>query len=192
MKKSLNELDKLVLLFVSLLKELKIKYVITSGYVAILFGRSRVTEDVDIVVEDMTEERFEKLWKASQKKFYCINTSDMGEAFHDFFSKRIPLRFARKGSFIPNIELKKIKNEVDRITLEKRTKIRVNDFYIYISPLEIQIAYKMFLGSLKDLEDAKFLFELFKDKLDKGMLSQFLKVLRVDRKVVKEWLGKLE
>ena len=59
----------------------------------------------------------------------------------------------------------------------------------FISPLEIQIAYKMFLGSLKDLEDAKFLFELFKYEIDKKLLISFLLLLNVDRKVAKKWLG---
>jgi len=41
--KELNNLDKFVLDFISLLEE----YVIVSGYVSILLRRSRATEDVD-------------------------------------------------------------------------------------------------------------------------------------------------
>jgi len=188
MRKVLNELDKLVLSFVPLLEKLKIKYTIVSGYVAILFGRSRTTEDIDIIVENFGEEKFQKFWMLMSKNFYCINTNDWKEAFHNFFIEGLPLRFARK-SFIPNIELKREKNEIDKITLEKRKKVKINNKTIYISPLELQIAYKMFLGSLKDMEDAKFLFELFRKKIDKKALLKFLKVLRVKDKEVKEWLG---
>ena len=44
--KELNELDKFVLKFVAVLERLKIKYVLISGYVAILFGRSRSSENI--------------------------------------------------------------------------------------------------------------------------------------------------
>ena len=47
-RKELNDLDKFVIDFTSILNKLKIKYVIVSGYVAILFGRSRSSEDIDI------------------------------------------------------------------------------------------------------------------------------------------------
>ena len=39
--RELSELDELVMRFVALLDKTGIKYVIISGYVAILFGRSR-------------------------------------------------------------------------------------------------------------------------------------------------------
>lgn len=42
----LSEVDKFVLDFVSILKN-HFKYVIVSGYVAILFGRPRGTEDIE-------------------------------------------------------------------------------------------------------------------------------------------------
>lgn len=44
----LTELDKLVLEFVDCISAFK--YVIVSGYVAILFGRPRTTDDIDVIV----------------------------------------------------------------------------------------------------------------------------------------------
>ena len=52
-----SNLDKLVIKFAGILDRLEIEYVIVSGYIAILFGRSRNTENVDLFVEEM---RFEK------------------------------------------------------------------------------------------------------------------------------------
>ncbi|MBI2141461.1 hypothetical protein HYU16_03480, partial [Candidatus Woesearchaeota archaeon] len=43
--KVLNELDKFVLKFIKILEK-HADYVIVSGYVSILFGRSRSTEDI--------------------------------------------------------------------------------------------------------------------------------------------------
>ena len=47
-EKELNKLDKFVIDFTSILNKLDIRYVIVSGYVAILFGRNRSSEDIDI------------------------------------------------------------------------------------------------------------------------------------------------
>ncbi|RLG68789.1 MAG: hypothetical protein DRO07_03090, partial [Candidatus Iainarchaeum archaeon] len=67
LKKGLSSLDKFVLKFVKVLDSLEIDYVIVSGYVAVLFGRSRTTEDVDIFIEELGWKRFNKFWKAINK-----------------------------------------------------------------------------------------------------------------------------
>jgi len=46
-----------------------------SGYVAILFGRSRASEDIDIFIEKLSYDRFLELWKALDEKFECLNTT---------------------------------------------------------------------------------------------------------------------
>ncbi len=55
--RELSNLDRRVIKFAGILDRLEIEYVIVSGYIAILFGRSRNTENVDLFVEEM---RFEK------------------------------------------------------------------------------------------------------------------------------------
>ena len=59
--KNLSELDKFVKDFIPVLKK-HVKYVIVSGYVAILFGRNRNSEDVDIIIEKPDFNIFEELW----------------------------------------------------------------------------------------------------------------------------------
>lgn len=51
LNKELNDLDTFVIDFVKILDKSKIKYVLVSGYVSILFGRSRSSEDIDIIVK---------------------------------------------------------------------------------------------------------------------------------------------
>ena len=51
---------------------------------------------------------------------------------------------------------------------------------IYISPIELQIAYKLYLGTDKDLEDAFFLYELFKEKIDWRALNDYAGRLGVE------------
>ena len=50
--KVLNVVDEFVVDFLALLKSEKITYVIMSGYVILLFGRPRITEDVDMFIQD--------------------------------------------------------------------------------------------------------------------------------------------
>jgi hypothetical protein len=76
--RDLSQLDKFVLDFCTILDE----YVLVSGYVSILFGRSRATEDVDLLIPPMSFDAFKKFWKkAYEKGFECLNTSKKEEAF---------------------------------------------------------------------------------------------------------------
>ncbi len=43
-----------------------------------------------------------------------------------------------------------------------------------ISPIELQIAYKLFLGGETAIEDARHLYQLFKENLNQKLLTQFL------------------
>ena len=59
--RELSELDKLVLAFIRILEK-HVPYVLVSGYVAILFGRARGTEDVDFLLRPITFEEFQRLY----------------------------------------------------------------------------------------------------------------------------------
>jgi hypothetical protein len=80
LSKKLNELDKLLLKFVKVLGKYS-EYVVVYGYVAILFGRARATEDIDILVKDMDQENFEKFWREIHKSFWCLNAENSEDAF---------------------------------------------------------------------------------------------------------------
>lgn len=51
---------------------------------------------------------------------------------------------------------------------------------IKIAPLELQIAYKLYLGSEKDLGDAVFLYTLFRKALNHQELHKWLSTLGVN------------
>src|SRR3989338_764931 len=97
--RELNKLDSFVLDFTSLLDD----YVVVSGYVSILFGRARATEDIDLLVPKMEKLQFISLWKKILgNDFECINTSKPEEAFEMLSQNAI--RFARKNKPVPNME----------------------------------------------------------------------------------------
>lgn len=173
--KLVNSLDRFVLEFVNVLDKAGIKYVLVSGYVSILFGRSRNSEDIDIIIEKLSRKKFAALWNLTYKKFYCINTGNAAEAYKEYLLEHISIRFALKHKVIPNAEVKFPQFEVERWVLQNRKKVVLNKEEFYISPIELQIPYKLFLGSEKDIEDAKHLYNVFSGKMDKKLLMSFLR-----------------
>ncbi|HLD83813.1 MAG TPA: hypothetical protein VI979_03100 [archaeon] len=175
--RELSSLDKFVIDFINALDAASIKYVIVSGYVSILFVRTRGTEDVDIFIEKPESPSFYALCEKNPR-FWIINTASEKEAY-DMLIEGYGIRFAEKGKAIPNMEVK-----IGEMPLE-RISAAINGFKLFISPIEIQIAYKFYLGSEKDIEDAVYLYELFKERLDRGALLQKCKELNVMK-----WLNK--
>jgi hypothetical protein len=178
MSKEINRLDQFVIDFCEMLKD----YVIVSGYVSILFGRSRATEDVDLIIPPMTFEEFDKLWKKTEKNgFECVNTLNSKEAFESL--NHYAIRFCRKNEPVPNMEFKQASNEIHRYSLKNRINVFIGNHKLFISPIEMQIVYKLMLGkghNRKDLEDAKHIYEIFKDKLNKNELNKLIKEFKVE------------
>ena len=182
--RELSYLDKLALNFVKILNRQGIDYVIISGYIAILFGRSRNTEDVDLFIEEMPFEKFKKLWEALEKEgFECINAFSPEEAYNDYLKEMIAIRFAVKGTFEPNFELKYPKTDLNQYSLKNKIVVELNNEKLNTSKMELQIAFKLYLGSEKDLEDAIHLWETFKGKLDMELFNEFARRLSVEDKI---------
>jgi hypothetical protein len=181
LNKELNDFDRLVIDFVKILDRNRIKYVLVSGYVSILFGRSRSSEDVDIIVKKITKRKFSSLLKdLSKRGFECI-VLDNFESAYEYLINRTSIRFSRIGKPLPNIEFMFPKEEeLDNWVLKHAKRVALNRNVIRISPIELQIPYKLFLGTKKDIEDARHLYRLFKEELNQKLLAQFL--LKLDKK----------
>lgn len=173
-----SELDEMVLEFTEILDEDDIDYVIVSGYVAILTGRSRATEDIDIVIERLSQKRTTALAERLREEGYWGATMPLGDLF-DTLSDDVRQRIAEDGTMIPNIELWFVKNEYERAALADPLVAEVGEHTVAISPLELQIAYKLFLSSEKDFEDALHLYEVFGGQLDEDRLQKYVTELEV-------------
>ena len=175
--KTLNQLDKEVLEFTKIISRYA-NYVIVSGYVAILLGRSRTTEDVDIFVDVKNKKTFENMYRALLKKgYWCLNAEDVKSAYV-YLQEGISIRFAKKNLVIPNFEIKIPKDKLDRETLRNATDVVLPKGKIKIAPIEMQIAFKRYyLKSPKDIEDAYYLEELFKKKINKEKILKYKKEL---------------
>jgi len=185
-----SSLDAFVASFCALLHARRIPYVIVSGYVALVFGRSRMTEDVDIIASEIPEAAFSLLWDDVYRAGYeCINVTDKASAYREYLRNGSALRFAARGTFIPNMEFKFAKPGPEEYALKNPLTLVLNGAPLAISEFELQIAYKLFLGSEKDIEDARFLFRLFRPHVRINLLKTHLAGLGVGAKRAGGHLG---
>lgn len=175
--RELSELDLFAIDFVNVLRK-HTNYVIISGYVSILLGRARASEDIDIIIPKMHLHGFLQLFSDIKANgLYCLN-SGTGENAYEYLSENLALRFAKEGNVIPNIELKLAKNKIDEITLNKTITVKIGKEELVISHLELQIAFKeAVLKSPKDIEDARHIRNVAKGYLHEELIEQYKRVL---------------
>jgi hypothetical protein len=176
--KVISELDEFVLDFIHVLEQYT-EYVIVSGYVCILFGRARGTEDIDILIPSITEKKFSMLYEGLMKKEYFILNPEDEHGLYRMLEDGLGIRIAEKDTIIPNIELKFIKDNFDRFSFKNKLEVLFNSLSLFISPFELQIPYKLYLGSNKDIEDAVYLWDLVKNHVDEDLLEEFMETFQV-------------
>lgn len=159
--RELSDLDLFVADFLKILSS-HTDYVLISGYVAILLGRTRTTEDVDLFIPPLSKDQFEALYQDLLHHGYWSVTVDAAEELFSMLQDKLAIRFAKKGMAVPNVEMKFIKDGLDEYTLREKIKVILGGREFFIGSLDLQIAYKKFvLQSDKDLEDARHLQQLF-------------------------------
>ncbi len=180
--RELSNLDRFALDFTKVLRDY-VDYVIVAGYVSILLGRSRVTEDIDVFIKKMPFEQFSQLYKKLKETgFWCINAEDEKEVF-SYLNEGLAVRFSYEGVGVPNFEVKFPKDKLDEKVFEDSVTVFFPNDKIVISSLERNITFKRyFLGSDKDIEDAIHLEELFKNKLDKEKINKIKELIKARRK----------
>lgn len=131
-------------------------YVIVSGFVAIALGRLRGTEDIDMIIPRLNKKVFVALHgELYQKGFECVQSNNADKVF-EYLQENASVRYVRLHSFVPEMEIKFAKDELDRYALASKTKIPQTQIDIYFSEPELNIAVKEeLLTSQKDLEDAR-------------------------------------
>ena len=74
--------------------------------------------------------------------------------------------------------IQEIKNDLDKYSYENKIKVILGEKILFISPLELQIAYKLFLaaeGLEKELQS------------DKDIEMQSIFTLRLRKRLIKNW-----
>jgi hypothetical protein len=175
--RELSDLDTFAIDFINILKKYT-NYVIVSGYIAILLGRARASEDIDILIPTIDFSTFKRLYSDLKKNnFYCLNAEQESEVF-DYLKDDLAIRLAKNSTIIPNIEMKWAKNMVDQLALENSITVKIKNVQLTISHLELQIAFKeIVLKSPKDLEDANHIREVAKEYLDDNVIRKYKAML---------------
>jgi len=177
-ERSLTKLDKFVKEFLNILKKHS-DYLIVSGFVSIATGRTRGTEDVDILVPIMDKPKFEELYKDLQKKFWCYQ-GETSEELYNYIQNKESLRFAKKEEMFPNMEFVPIdeSRKLKFFEFSNPRKLRIKNFEFKIPPLEFEILYKeLILKGEKDLADARHLRTFFSEILRDENFIKFKKVI---------------
>ncbi len=156
------------------------KYIVCSGFTAIAHGRSRGTEDIDMIIERLTEKEFIKLHNDLIKNgFECMQSNDAKKIYNDYLVNGDSVRYTRKGEFLPEMEIKFAKDELDLEQIKERRKIPFTGLDVYFSSIESNIAFKEeYLGAEKDLEDARHLRILYEGKLDLEKIKEIKDKIR--------------
>ena len=150
-----------------------------SGFVAIAHGRTRGTEDIDVIIERLDKLKFSKLHNDLLKKnFICIQEDD-AKSVYDYLKDNLSVRYIKKGTFVPEIELKFSKDSLDEYQIKTRKKYPLSGLDIYFSTIETNIAFKEeLLKSEKDIEDARHLREIYSDDLDENEINKIKKEIK--------------
>lgn len=168
-----NILDKICEHFCSVLDKY-CRYVVVSGFVAISSGRTRGTEDIDIIIEKLTKDDFTKLHKNLIKEgFVCMQSDDPKEIYDRYLKDKISVRYTYKDKPLPEMELMFAKDLLDEMQISSRQKIPITGLNVWFSDINGNIAFKeLYLGSEKDLEDAKHLRLVFKDIINEKEINR--------------------
>jgi hypothetical protein len=179
--KNRNILDKFVIDFTTVLNKYT-KYAVVSGFLAISSGRVRGTEDIDLIVEEMSEQSFCLFLKEIYKKgFSCVQGDDSKLIWDLYLKDKSTIRFVRKNTLIPDMEFKFPKTNADRIALTTRRIIPLTGLPIYFGSVESTIAFKEhLLKSQKDIEDANHLRKVYYKKIKEEEINRIKKLINKD------------
>jgi len=178
--RDLTDMDLLVKKFIDILKRHS-DYLIVSGFVSISTGRTRGTEDIDVLVPVMGKDKFSNLFNDLLKNdFWCYQGDSIEEAYSQV-KDMDSIRFALVNEMFPNIEFVPIDKtkKAKWFEFNHPQKIKVKNFEFKIPPIEFEILYKeIVLGNKKDIADAKHLRTFFSDIIKEEKFKEYEKVIR--------------
>ena len=174
-----NQLDELAIRFSEILGQFDIEHVYIAGYVSILAGRARSTEDVDVLIERIDEETADELAETLDEEGFWGPAMPLS-SMHEMLDNGDNIWVAPEDQITPHLEVKFARDEFDRASLQNAITARIGDEAISIGPLELQIVYKLHLSAQKDIEDAVHLYTLFEESLSVPRLEEWVRRLDVE------------
>ncbi|MEK6925202.1 MAG: hypothetical protein AABW71_03110 [Nanoarchaeota archaeon] len=177
-----NILDKFALEFCEIMEKYA-KYIVVSGFVAISHGRKRTTEDIDMIIEKISFDKFRSLHEdLFRNGFHCMQSTKMDDVY-DYLIHGDSVRYVRQGTLMPpEMEVKFVKDEIDELQIMTRKKLEFTGLDIWFSSIDFNIAFKEeLLKAPKDMEDAKHLRIIYRDEIDENFINEIKKMIRMLR-----------
>ena len=168
-----NILDEFTLEFARIIDKYT-EYIVVSGFVAISSGRTRATEDIDMVIKPVNRETFKQMNGDLKKhNFVCIQSENSEEIFNSYLTNFDSVRYIKDDKLLPQMELKFAKDELDEYQLKTKTKLELTGLDLWFSNINVNIAFKEhLLKSPKDLEDAKHLRVVYSELVSEEEINK--------------------
>lgn len=172
-KREKTVLDEVAEAFIDVVED-HCKYVIVARYVAIAHGRSRGTEDIDVILEALDRDAFLGVHQDLEEAgFQCMQSDDGGTVYDDYLDEGTAARYVRQDAMLPEVEVKLARDRLDEYQLDNRERPSFAQSQPYFPPVEVSIAFKEeLLGSDKDVEDAKHLRIIYEDERGEDRRSE--------------------
>ncbi|MFH0874993.1 MAG: hypothetical protein V1859_03585 [archaeon] len=154
------------------------KYIVVSGFLAISSGRSRSTEDIDMIIERLDSRKFANLHQDLVKNgFICMQSDDSKEIF-EYLIDNLSVCYTKTDSPLPEMEVKFAKDPIDEYQLNTRMKIPLTGLDVFFSDININIAFKEhLLKSDKDLKDAEHLRKVYPESVNESEIKRVSKMI---------------
>jgi len=167
-------LEKLIRKIAERLDADKIPYMVIGGQAVLVYGRPRLTRDIDITL-GIDADDFALVEKACKK----LKLKMLPEKPEDFAKETRVLPAEQQKSGI-RVDFVFSFSEYERQSLKRAKRVNINNYPVKFASCEDVIIHKMVAGRAIDEEDVKSILIKNKDSIDlkyvKRWLSQFNKI----------------
>lgn len=157
-------------------------YIVVSGFVAIASGRTRGTEDIDLIMKRVDLNKWKIIFDSLYDNgFICMQSNDYKEIYN-YLNDNASVRFTWKDKPLPEMEIKFSKDLLDEYQLKTKVKLSLTGLDVWFSNINVNIAFKEeLLKSPKDLEDARHLRIVFEEIVDEKEIRKVKELIRRSR-----------
>jgi hypothetical protein len=175
---SRNILDNFCIAFCDIVSK-HTPYIIVSGFVAISLGRTRATEDIDMILPKIPKQTFLELHQdLITNGFVCVQSDNPNNIYDDYLIEHSSIRYTYENQPLPEMEIKLSKDELDDYQLRTKTKLPLSGLDIWFSNINVNIAFKEhLLKSEKDLKDAEHLRKVHPELINKEEIIRVKKLI---------------
>ena len=155
------------------------RYIVVSGFLAIASGRTRGTEDIDIIIERVNLDKFKKIFFDLLTNGFVCMQSNKPEIAYEYLQDNTSVRFTRKDKPLPEMEVKLAKDLLDEYQINNREKLKLTKLDVWFSNINVNVAFKEeLLKSPKDLEDAQHLRIVYSEKMNEAEIDRIKALIR--------------